>query len=611
MMSKKREKSKKKENWKEKFEALKLAVKWTYQSSKFLTIAVLIITILGGLITIVEPYLFKLILDFLIGQDKLPTKVALTIGIIGILIIYGVARIFQNIFWDISNMIRRIHSLRIEKQVMHSLMENISSLDLVYFEDPKYYDILSRATSNLWRVLDVFWQFTFLIGEVVSILVIVVALFAFDWRLVGLVILGAIPSILLVLRTAEVQWSAFVESSPIFRHAHYYRSLLMERPEAMKEIKSFGLREHFLKKFRDLFSAFIKNQDKAAIDQLKWYVLVGIVEGSLSVFAAWLVVKSFMVGKITIGDLTFLWAILFQFAAHVRWVVRMVGDMNTHATFLTPIVDVLNFKPTIEEPKKPRSFPKKLKIGIEFRNVTFRYHNSKRIVLDNISFHIKPREDIAIVGINGSGKTTLIKLLCRLYDVTEGEILIDGVNIKEYSVKELIDNIGVIFQDFMKYEALVEENIRYGNISQRKHKLKVIKAAKKSGAWDFIKELEKKFKTQIGKKLKEGGVELSGGQWQKIALARAFFKDAPILILDEPTAAVDAKAEYNLFRRFKQLSKHKNTLLISHRFSTVRMADRIIVLNKGKIVEEGDHQELLEKDGLYAKLFKLQARGYQ
>ena len=218
---------------------------------------------------------------------------------------------------------------------------------------------------------------------------------------------------------------------------------------------------------------------------------------------------------------------------------------------------------------------------------------------------------IVITGGPSSGKTTLIKLLTRLYEVSKGEITIDGVNIREYSLEDLADAIGVIFQDFMKYEAVVEENIRYGKITKDKYKINIHKAAKKSGAWDFVKALDKKYKTQIGKKLDEEGIDLSVGQWQKIALARAFFKDAPILILDEPTAAVDAKAEYNLFKRFKKLSKNKTTILISHRFSTVRMADRIIVIANGRIVEQGTHKELLKKKGVYAKLFTLQAEGYK
>ena len=597
--------------WKEKFEGLALSIRWTYQSSHFLTILVLIVSVLGGLITIVEPYLFKKIIDALIGNNNFSSSESFAFGILGILIIYGVARMIQSIFWDVTSMIRRVHALRIEREVMHSLMANVSSLDLVYFEDPKYYNTLSRATGNIWRIVEVFWQLTFLIGEIVSIIVIVGALLVFDWRIVFIVLAGAIPSIILVMKTAEVQWSGFTAASPIFRHAQYYRSLLTESPEAIKEIKSFGLRDFFLKKFKGLFNGFIHSQDSAAKKQLKWYIIVSIVEGGLSVFAAWLVVQSYIQKEISIGDVTFLWALLFQFASHVRWMVRLLGEANIHATFITPIVKTLHFSPSIKSPERPERFPPTLRSGIELKNVSFKYRRAKKFTLKNISLHVKPGESIALVGENGSGKTTLVKILCRLYDATRGNVLIDGKDIKKYSLKDISEHIGIIFQDFMKYEALIEENIGYGHILHNKKKGRIVDAAKKSGALDFIKELDKKFKTQIGKKIKDDGIELSGGQWQKVALARAFFKDAQILILDEPTAAVDARAEYALFKRFQHISKNKTTFLISHRFSTVRMADRIIVLEKGMIAEEGSHEQLLKKNGIYAKLFKLQAKGYK
>ena len=334
-----------------------------------------------------------------------------------------------------------------------------------------------------------------------------------------------------------------------------------------------------------------------------------MVEGGFAVYAAWLVVKSFLEGKITIGELTFLWALLFQFASHVRWLVRMIGDLNTHTTFMTPIVEVIQFEPKIKEPEKPNRFPA-IQKGIEFRNVTFTYPRSKKPALENLNLLIKPRQSIALVGENGSGKTTLIKLLCRLYDTSEGDILVDGINIKDFCLKDLYANLGIIFQDFMKYEAQIEENIWFGKLNIRGHK-KVHEAALKAGAWEFIKGFEKTYKTQVGKRLKEEGVELSVGQWQKIALARAFFRDAQILILDEPTAAVDARAEYQLFRRFRNLTKNKITLLISHRFSTVRMADKIVVIDKGRIIEQGSHEELMRKNGHYARLFRLQAKGYR
>jgi ATP-binding cassette, subfamily B, bacterial len=588
--------------------ALWQAIVWTYRSSRFLAVAIVLASVFGGLLAIAEPYVFKLVIDFLAQGTSLSPGLSIGISLIGILALLGATRILQGIFWDINNMIRRVQSLRIERYMTHAMMKRVSSLDVVYFEDPKFYNTLTRAQQNMWRIIEGFWQMTFLVSQVVSILVIVGALFWFDWRIVGLISLGAIPGVLLAIRTSDVLWSAFAQSSPIFRSAHYYRSLLTEQPQAIKEIKAFQLQEHFLARFRKLFLRFLRKQDKAAIKQLSWYAVIAVIEGTLSVTAAWFVVSAFQRGEISIGDVTFFWALLFQFAGHVRWLVRMIGDVNTHATFLTPLVRVLNFKSTLGLADRPHRFPRKLKQGIEFRDVSFHYPRSKTKVLKGVNLQLKPGESIALVGENGSGKTTLIKLLCRLYDTTGGEVLVDGVNIKEYKQNDLYNNLGVIFQDFMKYEAKVEENIRYGDLRKGR---KAHHAAVKSGAWKFIKGLDKRYKTQVGRTLKESGIDLSVGQWQKIALARAFYKDAQVLVLDEPTAAVDARAEYNLFQRFKRLTKNRTTVLISHRFSTVRMADRIVVLAKGRITEQGSHRELMRKNGTYAHLFRLQAEGYK
>src|SRR3989344_4225800 len=386
---------------------------------------------------------------------------------------------------------------------------------------------------------------------------------------------------------------------------------MIDAPYAIKEIKLFGLKPHFITRFGTLFDQFIGKQQNAAKKEFGLYVIVGIVEGTLSVLAAWLVIKAFLQNQITIGEFTFFWALLFQFAEHARYAVRQIGELNNTATFITPFLKILDFKPKIKESENPKPFPSKLEKGIEFRNVTFFYPRAKKPALKNFNLHIKPGESIALVGENGSGKTTLVKLLTRLYEVTEGEILIEGINIKEYSLTSLHENIGVIFQDFMKYEGLVEENIGYGSVKQLNSKSKIHSASLKAEAYDFIRDLEDKYKTHVGKTLKDEGVELSVGQWQKIALARAFFKDAPILCLDEPTAAVDAKAEYQLFQKFEKLTKGKTTILISHRFSTVRMADRIVLIEDGKIAEQGSHHELLRKRGKYEKLFRMQAEGYR
>ncbi len=591
---------------KERFQAIWLALRWTYQSSKLLTITVILVAIFGGLLAIVEPYLFKLIIDYLVSSDT-ATEIQVTFALIGVLIAYGVFRVIQGIFWDVNRLLRTAHSLRVERTAMGDLMGNIASLDIAYFEDPKYYDSLTQATQSF---VELFWSFTVLITEFVSVFVIVGALLFFDWRIVVLVLLSAAPGVFFSLKWTEHVWSAFSQNSPIYRHAHYYRQLMTDNPAAIKEIRSFGLRPHFLSKFGSLFTNFLKKQDKAAWSQFRFYIIIAFVEGVFAVWAAWFVLLGYLQGTITIGEVTFLWAILFQFAAHLRWIVRLQADINTHATFMTSMVKVLGFKPKVREVPNPKKFPKKIKEGIEFRNVTFYYPRAKKPALKKLNLFIKPHENIALVGENGSGKTTLVKLLCRLYDPDKGEILVDGVNIKEFALEDLYANIGVIFQDFVKYEALVEENIQFGKLRKkgRKH---VHGAATKSGAWSFIKAFDKTYKTQVGKRLYDDGVELSGGQWQKVALARAFYRDASILVLDEPTAAVDARAEHELFKRFNRLTQNKIAFLISHRFSTVRMADKIVVIEKGKVVEEGSHRSLLRKNGVDAHLFKLQAEGYK
>lgn len=596
---------------KERIEAIKLAVKWTYNSSKPLIILIFIIAIISGLLTIIEPYIFKLVIDNITNTGESILVKKFGISLLGLLIIYGVARVIQDIFYKLQTIIERLHAHRIDQYSSKIMMSKISSLDMAYFEDPEYHNILNKANQNTWRVNAFFWNFIGLVAEIVSVLVIIGALFSLNWIIVALILGAALPSILLTLYRTRIEWSAFDSSSSIYRRAWYYRKMMMDKEQAIKEIKLFGLKEHFLEEFDKLFEKFTKEQKKAAVKSTFIFGLVSLLEGVLVVIAAWLVTNSFINGGITIGQLTFFWALLFQFAGHARQAVKTIGTINETATFITPVVEIMGLKSAIKEAENPKEFPKQLNQGIEFKNVTFYYPRAKVPALKNFNLQIRPGEGVALVGENGSGKTTLIKLLTRLYDVTEGEILIDGINIKEYSLKSLYKNLGIIFQDFMKYEALVEENIGYGNLSAVKRKSEIHGASLKAGAWEFVQDLEKKYKTPLGRTLEEKGVELSVGQWQKIALARAFFKDAQILCLDEPTAAVDAKAEYQLFRKFEELTKNKTTILISHRFSTVRMADKIIVIDKGRLIEQGSHRELLRKRGHYASLFRMQAEGYR
>ncbi|MBI3334823.1 ABC transporter ATP-binding protein [Candidatus Pacearchaeota archaeon] len=596
---------------KERLAAVRLALKWTYNASKPLTILIFAIALLSGVLTLVEPYIFKLIIDEVTGSISLSLGQRIGLSLIGILIIYGIARVAQGLFWDIQTALKSLHSQKMDKYITGLLMQKISSLDAAYFENPQYYNTITKANQSVWRINDFSWQFTFIMGEAISVLVIIGALFTFNWLVVALVILAALPSILLAFKSSQIEWGIFDAYSPVSRHAHYYRGLMTDRPDAIKEIKLFGLQRYFLDKFESLFGDFVQKQERVARKRMLLFSLITILEGVFSVIAAWLVVNAFVKGSITIGELTFFWALLFQFAGHARWIVRLSSTLNEHALFISPFVKILAFAPLVKQSEHALIFPKKLQKGIEFRNVSFTYPHAKKPVLKNVSFTIKPGESIALVGENGSGKTTLIKLLTRLYDVSSGEILIDGVNIKEYSKESLYENIGIIFQDFMKYESLVKENIGFGNVAEMHRKAEVHGASVKSGSWDFIKALDKQYETHVGKTLKDDGTELSVGQWQKMALARAFFKNAQILCLDEPTAAVDARAEYELFRKFEKLTKDTATILISHRFSTVRMAHKILVMEHGKIAEHGTHRELMNRRGIYAKMFRMQAEGYR
>ena len=597
--------------WEERKEALKLSLQWTYRASPLLTGIIFFVIVFGGLLVILEPYLFQIIIDSLTQSSDLGTAEALAYSLIGVLVVYGVAKTIQSVLWDVQALIKHMHGKRIDKIVTEDMMKKVSSLDAVYFEDPQYYNTLMKSNENNWRVNNFFWEFTFFAGQLLSTIVILIALLTFNWIIVVLILFAAIPSIFLAFKKTSISWGIYESTSPLARRAQYYRQLMTTTPEAVKEIRLFGLQKHFLKRYSSLLEKYIKEEDKAILSQI-WLVVFGsLVNGVFSVLAAWFVIEAYFTGAISIGQVTFYWALLFQFSQQARYMVTSIGALNEGATFIAPLVRLFAFKNTITNVTSPKPFPKKFTQGIEFRNVSFRYPREKRYALRNFSLHIHPGENIALVGENGSGKTTMVKLLTRLYDVTEGEILIEGVNIKEYKLDDLYKNIGVIFQDFIKYEALIAENIAYGEISKLKKKDNVHRSAVQSRAWDFIKTLEKQYKTHIGKTLEEKGTELSLGQWQKIALARAFFKDAKILCLDEPTAAVDARAEYMLFQKFKKLTKGKMTFLISHRFSTVRMADKIVVLQRGKMVEQGDHKTLLKNKKLYSQLFAMQAEGYR
>jgi ATP-binding cassette subfamily B protein len=585
--------------------ALWLAMKWCWQAAPVLITISMVLSLATGLLALAGPYLFKLLLDTLVGPDGKPTQVAAG-TMLGLLAVIGTLRMLQGLSGDAVNAIKRVAAHRIDRKVRHDIMAKITSLDVSYSEQPQYHETLQRTANGMWRIPESFYQATWFLGEAAAIVAIVSVLFAFDWRIVAIVIAGAIPGIIFAFKLSEVLWSAFDSGSPIARRASYYQNIMTQRPRAMREIRLFGLREPFLRRFTNLITEFIKEEDKASRKQLGLLFFAVLAEAIAALIAAWLVIGTFSAGLITVGTLTMLWALLMDFAGHMRWGVRLVGELNTHALFMQPLLQVLDYEPRVKEPAQPTPLGHLEKV--ELRGVTHTYDGKPEPALRNVSLTLNAGECIAIVGENGCGKSTLTKMLCRLYDPKDGAVLMNGIDIREAGQRELHSRVGVLFQDYFQYEAPVGENIRYGDWAVESQP-QVEEAARKAGA-DFITCLAKGFETHLGRTIDPDGVELSGGQWQKVALARAFYTDADLLILDEPTAAIDARAEEALFRQFKGLTQGRMSVIISHRFSTVRMADRIIVMDKGSILEQGTHEELMALDGRYAGLFHLQAKGY-
>jgi len=317
-----------------------------------------------------------------------------------------------------------------------------------------------------------------------------------------------------------------------------------------------------------------------------------------------------LAGALSIGTLTFLAGAIQQASLNIQQVFSTLAGIADQALFLTDLLSFFGMQPTIRSKPNALPAPRPIRKGFEFRQVSFRYPGTERLVLHGLNFHLRPQERVALIGENGEGKTTIVKLLTRLYDPTEGEVLLDGIDLREYDLEDLYREIGVIFQDFMRYEMTAAENIASGHIEDLSHLALLREAARKSGADQVIERLAGGYDQMLGRRF-ERGVDLSGGEWQKLALARAYLRDSQVLILDEPTAALDARSEYEVFRRFAELTRDKMALFISHRFSTVRMADRIVVLEDGRIAEEGTHDELSSLGGRYAELFELQAASYR
>ncbi len=377
-----------------------------------------------------------------------------------------------------------------------------------------------------------------------------------------------------------------------------------------KKSKSSVLGPHLTERYREVSDRIYDENKTVAVKRASVGFGLNLISTGGYYGAYAVVLIRTLAGAISVGTFTFLTGAFSRSRMYIEKILQSFTDISDQALYLKDLFEFFEMEPSIRSLVGALPAPRPIRSGFEFRNVGFAYPGSKRMVVENISFRLEAAEKIALIGENGAGKTTLVKLLARLYDPTEGEILLDGVDLREYSVEELRKEIGVIFQDYMRYELLAKENIGFGKIEDLADTARIEMAAHKSMAFQVIGKLPNGYDQMIGRRF-EGGVDLSGGEWQKFALARAYMRDAQLLILDEPTATLDARAEYEVFRRFAELTRGRMAVLISHRFSTVRMADRILVLENGQIREQGTHEKLVALGGRYAELFELQAAGYR
>ena len=504
----------------------------------------------------------------------------------------------------------QIFNDRLMLYTKHILLEKSANLDLAHFESSEFYDTLSRAQdSGSNYPVRVIQTLTGLFGQGITLISLLGLLFKFNWAVVPLLFFTALPAFWTsIVYSGKRFWMTRMETES-GRLSDYIQRVLTN-PNFAKEVRLFNLGEHLLGKWLGIRTDFNGKSAAIAFKYAKMRGLSGVLVNSGFYFAyGWTLVQA-IAGRISVGDFTMYTGAFSQAQQVLPAILENIARIYENNLYVSQYFEFLALKPEVTNIPRPQPFPQPIKRGLSIKNVTFTYPGATQPTLRNISVDIKPGESIALVGLNGAGKTTLLKLLTRLYDLDSGMITIDGTPLPEIRLSELHTNIGVLNQDFARYQLSAKDNIGFGNLKERDNQARIEQAAADSGADRVVDTLNAGYETRLGKMFK-GGVDLSGGQWQKIGMARAFMTDAPILILDEPTAALDAIAEYELFEKFRTLTAGKMTFFVSHRFSTVQLADRIVVLENSKIIEVGSHAELMSKNGLYAEMFRLQASSYK
>jgi ATP-binding cassette, subfamily B, bacterial len=597
-------------SWQERLTALRnvppvLKIVWV--SGRIVVTLGLVFRLLVSLLPIAIPYVTKLIIDAIIQARAAhqPVKAGFWWLVVAEFSLAVLASIFTRV-------IDYLDSLLADKYVRHvsiEVMKHAADLDLIAYEDPVYYDRLERARVQATDRLAMIQSIGRLIQQTIIAVGMSVAVMYYSPWLILLLIAGVVPAFLGESHFAFLGYAKNYKQTPIKRQLDYLR-VVGGSKEAAKELKLFNLKDFFTERFTALSNQIYSEDVSLARRKLTATAFLSILATlgyySAYVFIVWRTIQ----GTLSIGTLTFLAAAILGASTNIQQIFSTLAGIADQALFLTDLLAFFQMQPTIRSKPNALLTPRPITRGFEFVNVSFSYPGSPRRVLNGLNFHLHPRERVALIGENGQGKTTIVKLITRLYDPTEGKILLDGIDLREYSLEDLYTQIGVIFQDFMRYEMIARENIAVGQIEKLGDLPILQEAAHKSLADEVISKLPAHYEQMLGRRF-DGGVDLSGGEWQKVALARAYLRNAQLLILDEPTAALDARSEFEVFQRFAELTAGKMALFISHRFSTVRMADRIVLLENGNIAEEGSHERLASQGGRYAEMFEMQAASYR
>jgi len=600
--------------WGERLGALKHVpplIRLVFQTHRGYTLSILVLRLVRSFVPVAVLWIGKLIIDAVISGVATVRAggkpdwwylaglvgLELAIAVVG----EGLARL--------SSLLESLLGDLFANRLSVRLMRHAATLDLAQFEDAEIYDHLERARRQTVGRIGLL---TLLLGTAQDLITLTslasVLLVQLPWLLLLLTV-AVLPAFLGEAHFASLGYSLLFKWTPERRLLDYLR-FMGASDESAKEVKLFGLSDFLVGRYAALSDKFYDENKRLSIKRNVVSTLL-VTVGTLGYYAAYaVIIYRTVIGYFTVGTLTFLAGSFRQSRSLIQSVLISLSSIYEQSLYLSDLFTFFDVKPTVVTKPGARAVPRPIASGFRFENVGFRYPGSERWAVRGLSFALDPHERIALVGENGAGKTTLVKLLARLYDPDEGRVLLDGMDLRDYDLDSLRTNIGIIFQDFVRYDFLLRENIGISQVEAMSDDARIRDAAQRSLADSVVKRVPQGYDQMLGKRF-DNGVELSGGEWQKVALARAYMREAQVLILDEPTAALDARAEYEVFVRFSELTKGRMAVLISHRFSTVRMADRILVLKGGELVDDGTHEELIERGGLYAELFSLQAAGYR